>query len=242
MLPNQATQQAHGRVGNYIHTAPFGRKYFPFDPRPEEIDIEMIAHHLATEARFGGATQHPEFEDRLMESVSEHSVLCSWYVEDQGQPEYALEALLHDAPEGPIGDMIRPLKYSPELREPFKKVEDKNEICVAAAFNLAHPFPAIIKIADEAVCTAEIQQIVPRDPSLEWESGRMHDNSRVAPYKIHMLPPFDAKRLFMKRFKELVTVREKYRELPARWHRYKLPTDAVSIPTARELYKTYATH
>ena len=204
--------------GTYMHVST-GGKYFPFDPQPDEVKIETIAHHLATEARFNGATQHKEFRDRIFYSVAEHSVLVSIYVEQVLQlPEFALEALLHDSSEAYIGDLIRPLKYSPDFRAPFLKVEELNEHAHADAFNLVYPYPPAVKIADEAVCAAEVNQMVRKNINEDWTVGQLHDSSRVAPYNIQMLPPYQAKQLFLGRWRQLAKVRNQYRLLPKRFH------------------------
>ena len=195
--------------GRYMHTST-GKNYFPFDPRPEEVEIEMIAHHLATCARFNGATQHKIFRSRIFYSVAEHSILVSRYIEDiLGEPQYALEGLLHDSSEGPLGDLIRPLKYSPDFHAPFKKVEEINEAVHAKAFGLIYPYPKSVKIADEAVVTAELRQIVPGGVT-----GYYSDDTNVAPYQIEMLEPYEAKHRFLDRYEELMTRRAKYHPLP----------------------------
>jgi len=197
------------RVGNYMHTSN-GRKYWPLDPRPEEVHIEVIAHHLANRCRYNGATQHKKHPERIFYSVAEHSVYVSRYVaEVLGKPEYALEALLHDASEAFNGDLIRPLKYDPLFAEPFKKVEDINELVIAQRFNLVYPFPEEIKIADEAVTAAEVNQIIVKDPKEDWSYGALHDTSRIAPYKIRMFEPYSAKRMFIDRFREVGVHRTK---------------------------------
>src|SRR5207248_1661023 len=93
-------------------------------PRAEDICIEDIAHGLAMTCRYGGQCLR-------FYSVSEHSVLVSRLV----APEFAREALLHDASEAYIGDMIRPLKYQPEMAE-FLRAESAIEHCVADRFGL----------------------------------------------------------------------------------------------------------
>lgn len=56
------------RRGDFICTYT-GRKFYPLDPRPEDVCIEDIAHALALVNRFGGHTRVPY-------SVAQHSVLC----------------------------------------------------------------------------------------------------------------------------------------------------------------------
>src|SRR5438128_12538670 len=75
-----------------------GRAFYPLDPRLDDICIEDIAHALSMLCRYGGQCQ--EFY-----SVAEHSVLMSYAV----NPQHALWALLHDATESYMGDLIRPL-------------------------------------------------------------------------------------------------------------------------------------
>ena len=76
-----------------------GSVFFPLDPRPEEIGIENIAHALAMSCRYGGHSLD-------YYSVAQHSVLVSRLVSRSD----ALCALLHDATEAFIGDLIRPMK------------------------------------------------------------------------------------------------------------------------------------
>jgi len=107
----------------YIHTSN-GHRYYPFSPDPAHLDIEVIAHHLACQSRWAGATQHRIFPERISYSVAEHSVYVMDYVIDVlGRPDLALTALLHDAAEAYIQDIIRPLKHSPTFGEPFKALE-----------------------------------------------------------------------------------------------------------------------
>lgn len=182
----------------YMSTAA-GRKFFPFDPTPDQVNIKTVAHHLACQGRWNGATQHRTYSNRIFYSVAEHSVYVARYIQfELGRPDLALEALLHDAPEAYVGDMIRPLKYADEFREPFKAIEDRVEEAVCKAFGLQHPLPDEVKIADDAVCAAEWEQIVPHD----------HDeplsiiNAGIKPAKvnIHMMEPFQARNFFLNEY------------------------------------------
>lgn len=191
----------------YMHTSN-GRKYYPFAPKPSDVSIEVIAHHLATRARWNGATQHPKHVDRIFLSVAEHSVYVERYVREvMKRPDLSMAALLHDASEAFNGDLIRPLKYSAEFAEPFKRVEDLNEGAVARRFNIPLKMPPEIKIADEAVCTAESLQIIPKSPNEEWTSGKLHDETHVAPYEIEMLLPYQARRLFLDHYQMILSMR-----------------------------------
>jgi hypothetical protein len=118
-----------------------GRQFYPLDPRPEDIDIIDIAHALSMQCRYNGHVQ------RFM-SVAEHCVLMSRVV----APEHALWALLHDATEAYVGDMIRPLKlHMPE----YRAVEDRVMLAIAAAFDIDPDMPPEVKIADSRILLDE---------------------------------------------------------------------------------------
>lgn len=188
--------QAQDR-GSYMHTAN-GRKYWPLAPRAEDVHIEVIAHHLANKCRYAGAVRHPSDMKRIFYSVAEHSVYVALDLALQGfDDRIVMTGLLHDASEAYNGDLIRPLKYDPYFAEPFKTVEVRNEQAICERFKLPYPFPPMVKASDEAVTAAEVQQIVPKAPDEEWDSGRLHDDSRVAPFRIMMLSPYDARGMFL---------------------------------------------
>ena len=85
-----------------------GRRLDLLDPTPMDIEIEDIAHGLAFVARWNGQTHgdHPY-------TVAEHSLLVEeiFTRSNKAMPaKWRLAALLHDAPEYVIGDMITPVK------------------------------------------------------------------------------------------------------------------------------------
>lgn len=186
----------------YMHLSS-GRKYFPFAPKADDVLIEDIAHHLATNSRWNGATVHPTNPHLISLSVAEHSVYVSLYVEHElGRPDLAMSALLHDAAEAYIGDLIRPLKYSSVFAKPFSEVEEINERVIFAKFDIPYPLPKEVKIADDAVCNAELQQVVKRSPDLEWPTTMTMD-VEPAPYEILMMPPARAREFFLGRYYSL---------------------------------------
>lgn len=111
------------RKGNWIRVYS-GGKYYPLDPRPEEIFIEDIAHSISLLCRYNGHI------DRFM-SVAEH---C-WILSYQVPQEYALEALLHDASEAYMSDIPRPLKYAEELKL-FREIENINTETINEKFGI----------------------------------------------------------------------------------------------------------
>ena len=85
-----------------------GRRLDLLDPSPMDIEIEDIAHGLARVARWNGQTtgEHPF-------SVAQHSVVVEEivaHIRPDVEPRWRLAALLHDASEYVIGDMISPLR------------------------------------------------------------------------------------------------------------------------------------
>src|SRR6056300_2114988 len=81
-----------------------GRRLDLLDPTPMDIEIEDIAHGLSFVARWNGQT-HGDYPY----SVAEHSLLVEQIYDLQhpnGPLKWNLAALLHDAPEYVIGDMI----------------------------------------------------------------------------------------------------------------------------------------
>jgi hypothetical protein len=178
------------RVGHWMHTSA-GKPYWPLSPRNGDVDIEVVAHALSNICRFGGHT-------RRFYSVAEHSWHCSFI----GPDDEALERLLHDAAEAYVGDIIRPLKYSDTIRAPYAAVEALNERVVAERFGLRYPWPASVKRADEAVVTAEMDQLFDA-----VDKGTMHDASVTADIKVRCWSPDEAYSHFMGRYVDLTARR-----------------------------------
>ena len=133
-----------------------GRKFYPFDPKPEDVDMRDIAHHLAMICRYGGAT-------KFHYSVAQHSVLVAQNVSKKNK----LRALLHDAPEYITGDMIRPIKKS-GLMPGFRGLELGIEFAICNRFCLPHPIcNDEIKLVDDRILLDE-RAFVMRSTDNEW--------------------------------------------------------------------------
>ena len=127
------------RVGDWFLTFT-AKKFWPLDARVEEVCIDDIAHALARICRFNGHC-------RDFYSVAQHSVIVSHICS-----QAPMQALLHDATEAYLGDMIRPLKMSmPDYRE----AEDRLWIVIAQKFGLAKQFHPEIKPADNIALMTE---------------------------------------------------------------------------------------
>lgn len=102
------------RIGEWMHTS-LGGKFYPADPRPEEIFISDIANGLALDCRYGGQGSVYNYY-----SVAEHCVHMADYALRQGwEPKLCLAVLLHDAAEAYLRDLPRPVKEVMELHADF---------------------------------------------------------------------------------------------------------------------------
>jgi 5'-deoxynucleotidase YfbR-like HD superfamily hydrolase len=136
-----------------------GRRLDLLDPSPMDIEIEDIAHGLARVARWNGQTigEHPM-------SVAQHSVVVEEivaHVEPSIEPRWRLAALLHDAAEYVIGDMISPFKAA--LGLDYQAFEDRLSAAIHIRFGLPARAPApvkrLIKSADRACAFFEATQL-----------------------------------------------------------------------------------
>ena len=125
-----------------------GRRLDLLDPSPLDVEIDDIAHGLARVARWNGQTTGPH-----PFSVAQHCVVVEELVralKPGVEPAWRLAALLHDAPEYVIGDMISPFKAA--LGLDYHAFEERLERAVHLRFGLPPRLPAevkrLIKIAD----------------------------------------------------------------------------------------------
>lgn len=162
-----------------------GVKYYPAAPRPEEVRIVDIAHHLSMLCRYTGAC-------KKFYSVAEHSCLVS----EVGPPEYALERLLHDAPEFVLNDLNRPTKHTWWLWG-YRRLEARNWRTIAQKFGLNERLQQSTKDADNAVLMAERKVLMLPLPGKPWLKDEPAD------VQIMCLPPDEAESLFLSRFYEL---------------------------------------
>ena len=122
-----------------------GRRFWPLSPRPEDVSFLDIAHGLSNLCRYGGHTH-------CFYSVAEHSALLAMHFMAKGRADLARYALLHDASEAYVGDVIRPLK--PQLAR-FKEIEAPIERAILLAAGLAPEIPAEVHAADSAIIGEE---------------------------------------------------------------------------------------
>lgn len=123
-----------------------GRRLDLLDPSPLDIEIEDIAHGLARVARWNGQTGG----DHAF-SVAQHSLVVETIVASiEPDPRWRLAALLHDAPEYVIGDMISPFKAV--MGGDYKSVEKRLQAAVHLRFGLPAALP---KPVEKTIKTAD---------------------------------------------------------------------------------------
>ena len=136
-----------------------GRRLDLLDPSPLDIEVEDIAHGLARVARWNGQTTGEHAF-----SVAQHSVvveeICA-HILPGLEPRWRLAALLHDAAEYVIGDMISPFKAA--LGYDYKTFEARLERAIHIRFGLPPETPqeikTLIKQADRACAYFEAVQL-----------------------------------------------------------------------------------
>jgi uncharacterized protein len=126
-----------------------GRRLDLLNPTPEEIEIEDIAHGLARVARWNGQT----LGDHAL-SVAQHALLvedvAGTLLPDAGQ-RWRLAALLHDAPEYVVGDLISPFKAAVGLD--YKAFEIRLLSAIHQRFGLP---PVLPQAVTDAIKSADI--------------------------------------------------------------------------------------
>ena len=178
-----------------------GRRLDLLDPSPLDVEIEDIAHGLSRVARWNGQTS-----GEWSFNVAQHSLLVENLVGTfkPGAPRpLRLAALLHDAPEYVIGDLITPFKAAVGLD--YKALENRLMRAIHLRFGLpADPSVTVqklIKRADRAAAYLEATQLAGFS---EAEAGRFFGKPRaLAPKRLRALPPREAKAQFLRRFEAL---------------------------------------
>lgn len=161
-----------------------GKSIYLQNIKPEDIDIVDIAHALSNICRFGGHA-------KTFYSVAQHSLRVASIVPDT----YKLGALLHDATEAYVGDMVRPLKI---LLEEYHEYENKVAYAIARAFDLLRPAFCIHE-ADHFMLYVEYRELM-GNPNISYSSKTLLQK-QIAAINTTPIPPADkAKELFLQAF------------------------------------------
>jgi len=184
-----------------------GRRLDLIDPSPVDIEIEDIAQGLSRVARWNGQTigEHAF-------SVAEHSVLVeriARQISPHKSEDWYLAALIHDASEYVIGDMISPFKNA--LGIDYHDFEDKLQQAIHIRFGLApvitKSLKKFIKTADKISAHLEATQIAgfSSEESTKF-FGPLPDE--IKGWTLSPLNPNDAKKLMIDRFDVLMDIKK----------------------------------
>jgi 5'-deoxynucleotidase YfbR-like HD superfamily hydrolase len=181
-----------------------GRRLDLLDPSPLDIEIEDIAHGLARVARWNGQTHGAHSF-----SVAQHSLLVeaiASHLNPDWSDAWRLMALLHDAPEYVIGDMISPFKVV--MGDAYKSVELRLLTAIHLRFALPGTTPAVLKRktkeADMVAAFFEATELAgfARDEALRF-FGRPQALPRAVMAWLDPLDTETAQARFLARFAEL---------------------------------------
>ena len=178
-----------------------GRRLNLLDPSPLDIEIADIAHGLARVARWNGQTKGSHAF-----SVAQHCMLVerlAVQIKPGLSREIRLAALLHDAPEYVIGDLISPFKRAVGIN--YKDLENRLQEAIHVRFGIppqmSDTLHRLIKKADTAAAFFEATQLAGFEVAeakkfFGLPVGLVH--KRLTPWD-----PVEAQQRFLKRFGEL---------------------------------------
>ena len=182
-----------------------GRRLDLLDPTPMDIEIEDIAHGLAFVARWNGQT-HGDFAY----SVAEHSLLVEILFRrmvPSAPVKWQLAALLHDAPEYVIGDMISPVKAA--VGAGYGALDDRLTAAIHIRFGLPAAIPATvkkqIKKADRISAWMEAVEIAGFSRAEADKIFGAPDPAMTDGLAIRLRPPVEARQDFVARHAALIS-------------------------------------
>jgi 5'-deoxynucleotidase YfbR-like HD superfamily hydrolase len=181
-----------------------GRRLDLLDPTPVDIEIEDIAHGLAFVARWNGQTAGD-----YAYSVAEHSLLVETLygrIAPKAPMKWRLAALLHDAPEYVIGDMISPVKAA--VGPGYGALDMRLTAAIHIRFGLPASIPVAvkkqIKKADRISAWMEAIQIAGFS---ETEASKLFgkpDQALIQDLTIVLRPPVQTRNAFTARHNALL--------------------------------------
>ena len=159
-----------------------GIRVNPTQPETKHINIHDIAQSLSNLCRFNGHCQQ-------FYSVAQHSMLVAEMVPE----ELRLVALLHDATEAYLGDVITPVK---QQVDGFQKLEIRLWKRIASAFDIQPELIELVHMADLMALATEKRDLMPQDTG-EWPILK-----GIPPHEDRIIPmaPALARQLFMQAF------------------------------------------
>ena len=166
-----------------------GRRLDLLDPTPVDIEIQDIAHGLSFVARWNGQTNGD-----FPYSVAEHSLLVERIFSElnpNSNSEARLAALLHDAPEYVLGDLISPVKAA--VGYGYENLDDKLTAAIHRRFGLpAKVSPQLnkkIKKADKVSAWLEAMEIAGFSKHEADKFFGKFDHYYLSQFSIQIRPP-----------------------------------------------------
>lgn len=182
-----------------------GRRLDLLDPTPVDIEIEDIAHGLSFVARWNGQTIGD-----FAYSVAEHSLLVEELfaqLNPKAPAKWRLAALLHDAPEYVIGDMISPVKAA--VGPDYGALDDRLAAAIHIRFGLPAATPASIKKqikkADKISAWMEATEIAGFSSDEADKFFGKPDKAVIGDLHIHLRPPVEVRKAFTARHHSLLS-------------------------------------
>ncbi|WP_171240478.1 HD domain-containing protein [Ruegeria sp. HKCCA5491] len=181
-----------------------GRRLDLLDPTPVDIEIEDIAHGLAFVARWNGQTAGD-----FAYSVAEHSLLVEALfrrIAPKAPIKWQLAALLHDAPEYVIGDMISPVKSA--VGPDYGALDDRLAAAIHIRFGLPAAVPKTIKRqikkADKISAWMEATQIAGFSEAEATKFFGRPDKTVMEELEIVLRPPVEVRQAYTERHAALL--------------------------------------
>ncbi len=185
-----------------------GRRLDLLDPSPLDVELADIAHGLARVARWNGQTRGDHAFSVAQHSLIVDTIFC--HLNASASPDDMLMALLHDAPEYVIGDMISPFKSV--VGGGYKSVEARLEAAIHLRFSLPpHPTRELkdrIKKADTVAAFFEATELAgfslaEAQKFFGLPRGISRDMIAIDP-----VPALEAQRRFIERFEAIEALRK----------------------------------
>ncbi|MCE8005541.1 HD family hydrolase [Aestuariivita sp.] len=181
-----------------------GRRLDLLDPTPMDIEIEDIAHGLAFVARWNGQTKGD-----FAYCVAEHSLLVEAIfsrMEGDAAPRWQMAALLHDAPEYVIGDMISPVKAA--VGPEYGALDERLTAAIHLRFGLPATIPQTIKRkikkADRLSAWMEAVEIAGFTKSEADRFFGKPDHALIDGFSILLRPPVETRAAYTARHAALL--------------------------------------
>jgi 5'-deoxynucleotidase YfbR-like HD superfamily hydrolase len=181
-----------GERGGSIIVWPSMKRVYPLALKKSDIVVEDIAWSLSMMCRYAGhvkgfysVAQHcchvhdivaygDEFEDNAIEEEDVEDV--KW-------------ALMHDAAEAYLQDMVRPLKYTHDFGSTYRAYESEAMGVICARFDLDPIEPDSVSAADRRLCITEQRDL----------RGVVKKRPKPYPWKVESWPQPMAFEQFMSR-------------------------------------------